>query len=256
MRLVAVAIQIFILSVSLFAADPLSPYVDASALATLRAGGSLTASVAAAGALKLLPAMAARERIAASAGALQPTLAVEILRLLPSATGPLDTADGWLKLYNALHAVSTMKGLPYYSTTRRKTVVLFTESYAVDSAETLRRIPDPVFTSIPADNMLVTVQDDSSFGKNTYRETFWQGTDHVEVRIENLTRISLLFFPFAEPGALVTQVALVPAGNDVLFYGMAGLRTTMPIGDRRSREESLANRLSAMADWLKTRLAK
>jgi hypothetical protein len=256
MRFVLVAIQILLFALPLSAEDPLSAFVEAGALRTLRAGGSVRASIPANGTLKLLPAMASRERIAAGASGLRPTVGVEIARIITvAAPDPLDSPAGMLRLYNALHAVSTMEGIPYFSTTRGKSQVLFSQSYAVASAESLLRIPDPVFGEIPDLDVLITLQNDSSFGRNTYQESFRRDTDHLEVRIENLTRISLLFFPFVDPHNLVTEVALIPAGNELLFYGVACLRTSMPIGDRHSREDSLSNRLAAMADWLKTRLA-
>jgi hypothetical protein len=256
MRFILVAIQMLLLALPLAAEDPLSAFVEAGALHTLRDGGSLKGSIPADGTLKLLPAMASRERIAALASGLRPTVGVEIARIIPvPGTDTADSPAGVLRLYNAMHAVSTMQGIPYFSTTRGKSVVLFTQSYAVSSAEALLRIPDPVFGEVPEIDELITLQNDSSFGRNTYRESFWRGPDHIEVTIENLTRISLLFFPFVEPRNLVTEVVLIPAGNDLLFYGLACLRTSMPIGDRHSREESLSNRLAAMADWLKSRLA-
>jgi hypothetical protein len=254
MRFVLVAIQLLLLALRLAAEDPLSAFVDADALRTLRAGGTVKGSVLSDGALRLLPSMASRDRIAASASGLQPTVGVEIARIITVGPEPADSPAGMLKLYNALHAVSTMQGIPYFSTSRGKQQVLFTQSYAVASAEKLLRIPDPVFSEIPELDVLITLQNDSSFGRNTYRESFWRGPDHLEVKIENLTKITLLIFPFVDPHNLVTEVALIPAGNDLLFYGLACLRTSMYIGDRHSREDSLTNRLIAMADWLKTRL--
>ena len=61
---------------------------------------------------------------------------------------------------------------------------------------------------------------------------------------------SLLFVPIIGARSFVVRIVLVPVGRDVLFYGAAALRSSMPLGDRRSREESLSNRLAAMTDWL------
>jgi hypothetical protein len=255
MRYVLVAIQMLLFTLPLAAEDPLSAFVGAADLRTLRAGGTVKASVVPEGTLKLLPAMTGHERMAVNVSRLKPSLGVEMVRLITVSPDPLDSPAGLLKLYNAMHAVSTMQGIPYFSSTRGKAQVLFTQSYAVESAENLLRVPDPVFSEIPTEDVLITFQNDSSFGKNTYQESFTHDGDHLEVKIENLTRISVLFFTFAEPRNMLTQMALIPAGNDLLFYGLACLRTSMPIGDRRTREESLSNRLSAIADWLKTRLA-
>jgi hypothetical protein len=254
MRFVLVAIQILLMAMPLAAEDPLSAFVGINDVQKLRGEGSVSSSVSSDGTLHLLPTMASRDRIVSDAQQKKLTVGVEILRVLTGLPDSPDSPAGLLKIYNAMHAVSTMQGIPYFSTTRGKTHVLFSQSWAVASEKKLDRIPDPVFSDIPAEDVLYTLQSDTSFGRNSYKESFWRDPDHLEVKIENLTTISFFFFPFIDPRNLVSHVALIPAGNDLLFYGLAYLRTSMPIGDRTSREESLANRLTAMADWLKTRL--
>jgi hypothetical protein len=167
----------------------------------------------------------------------------------------MDTPQGWLKIYNTLHAVSTMRGITYYSVSRGKVEVLFSKSYAISSASSPTRIEDPVFTEIPADDVLYTWQEDRSFGGIPYQESFRYRSDHLVAKIENLSTISVFILPLATPHNLVSYVAVIPVDKDLLFYGVACLRTSMPIGDRHSREESLSNRLLAMADWLKARLS-
>ena len=73
--------------------------------------------------------------------------------------------------------------------------------------------------------------------------------------MENLSTIRLLFIPFIQPQGLVSQVVLVPVGTDVLFYGVACIRTGMPLGDKSSRVQSMENRLTALAGWLEKRLS-
>ena len=177
-----------------------------------------------------------------------------MLRLLVGNGEPFESPQGMLRLYNSLHAVSTLKGIPYYSVTRGTTQVLFSESFAVAAPQGNLRIPDPVFDSIPLTDVLYTFQADQSFGRNTYREVFSAAEDHLSVRIENLTNIMVLFVPIIRPHDLVSYVALMPAGNELAFYGLAYLTTGFPIGDRHSREESLLNRLKAMEAWLAGRV--
>ncbi len=147
-----------------------------------------------------------------------------------------------------------MKGITYYSVTRGRQMVLFLQSYAISAPFRSAQVPDPVFRDIPREDDLFTFQEDSSFGKNTYREHFAFRDDHLVVKMENLTTISFMLVPIIRPHNLVSQVILVPAGKDLLFYGVAYLRTGMPIGDHRGKEESLKNRLIAMASWLRSRL--
>ena len=254
MRLVLLAIQMLLLVMPAIAEDPLSRYVDPVSLQKLRAGQMVRSSIPADGTLSIAPAVSSREEIASQVTARQPTVGVEVLRLITGSTEGGNGPDQWLRIYNELHAVSTMKGITYYSVTRGKEQVLFTESYAVSSADNARRIDDPVFDTIPPDDVLMTFQEDKSFGKNSYQESFRYRADHLVVKIENLTTVSFLFVPLVSPRNLVSQVVIIPAGPDILFYGVAYIRSSFPIGDRHSREDSLVNRLTAMANWLKDRI--
>jgi hypothetical protein len=254
MRFILLAILMALSVLPAIAEDPLARFVDAESLRKLRAGAAVTSSVPEEGGLKLLPAISTRESIAADISMLRPTVGVELLRLVPDLGEQMDSPEGWLKIYNTMHAVSSMRGITYYSVSRGKTEVLFTQSYAVSSAGSSTRIEDPVFTEIPESNLLNTWQEDRSFGGIPYQESFRFRTDHLVAKIENLSTISFFFLPLITPRNLVSLVAVIPVDRELLFYGIACIRTSMPIGDRHSREESLTNRLIAMADWLKGRI--
>jgi hypothetical protein len=255
MRLVLLAIQMLVLVLPAVAEDPLARYVGPAAAEKLSAGESVRASVAAGGLPVLVPAISSRGDIASDVASLRPTVAVEMLRLIRGSARGVDASEQWLQIYNALHAVSTMKGITYYSVTRGKEQVLFTQSYALSSTKDPKQMDDPVFATIPADDVLLTFQEDNSFGRNSYQESFHFRTDHLVVKIENLTTVSFLLMPLVSPRNLVSQVVLIPVGTDLLFYGLAYSRSLVPIGDRRSREDSLANRLTAVALWLTARLS-
>jgi Family of unknown function (DUF6675) len=255
MRLVLLAIQMLLLLVPLGAEDLFSRYFSEASLRALRGGRTLEASLPPDFALTLIPAIASRETVAAEVRDRRPSIGVEMTRIIGGLPQRMDTKDGWLLLYNCLHAVSTMKGIQYYSVTRGGNHVLFTESYVVDSAQSRNRVDDPVATQVPPEDSIFTFQEDGTFGKNIYQENYRYENDQLLVKIENITTINFLFLPIIQPRDLVSQVALIPSGNEVAFYGVSYLTTGFPLGDRHSREESLKNRLVAMADWLKARLA-
>ncbi len=248
------AIQMLIVLMPLCAEDPLSRYFPAASLDKLRAGKTLEASIPSDYRLSLVPALATRDQIAAEVRSRQPTIGMEMARIIGGLPRQMDTKDGWLLLYNVLHAVSTMKGIQYYSVTRGNTQVLFTDSYVIDSAAAKNRVQDPVAGDIPPDDVIYTFQEDNTFGKNVYQESYSYRGDHILVKIENLTTIMFLFVPIIAARNLVSEVALIPDGNEVAFYGVSYLSTGLPLGDRHSREQSLKNRLEAMANWLAARL--
>ncbi|HVP18456.1 MAG TPA: DUF6675 family protein, partial [Spirochaetia bacterium] len=164
MRLVLLAIQMMILIIPLSAEDPLSRYFPDSSLSRLRQGTLLAASLPPGFGLTLIPAIASREEISVEVKDSQPSIGVEVTSLIGGLPQRMDTDDGWLLLYNCLHAVSTMKGIKYYSISRGGYHVLFSDSYVVDSAETRNRVDDPRAAEIPADDQILTVQQDGTFG--------------------------------------------------------------------------------------------
>jgi len=255
MRIGVVAIQMLLCALPLHAADPLAPFVGSDALQKLRAGTTLKASLPQDATLSLVPDVTSRSTIAGDVKDVNPTVGAELLKILPGPGIAMDAPSGQLLLFNAMHAVSTMKGVTYWSVTRGKEMVLFLESYVISSLSKQDRMPDPVFTGTPESHELLTFQEDSSFGKNTYSELFSVRADHLLVKSENLSTITFLLIPIIQPRGLVSQVALVPAGTDVLFYGLAYIRTGFPLGDKASRVQSLENRLTALAGWLEKRLS-
>lgn len=254
MKLVRLAIQMLIFVSPLCAQDSLERYFRPASLDQMRAGKTLSASVPADWGLSLVPSIASRESISAELKTRKPSIGMEMSSIIAGLPRQMDTKEGWLLLYNGLHAVSTMKGIPYYSFSRGTNRVLFSESYAVDSTTRKERVADSTFSEIPTEDLIYTFQEDGTFGKNVYEERFSFRNDHLLVRIHNITTISFLFLPLIQPGDLVSQIVLIPNGNDVAFYGVSYLSTSFPMGDRHAREESLKNRLTAMANWLKSRL--
>jgi len=243
-------LALILLPAVLCGSDPLTRFLNPASLSALRSGGTVVSRLAVGGVPRLLPSFGGDEGVAP----IHPTIGVEMLRILVGNGEPFETPQGMLRLFNSLHAVSTLKGIPYYSVTRSNTQVLFSQSFAVADPRGNTRIPDPVFDSLPRTDVLYTFQEDQNFGRNTYREVFSAVEDHLSVRIENVTNIMLLFVPIIRPHDLVSYVALMPAGNELAFYGLAYLTTGFPIGDRHSREESLLNRLKAMETWLAGRV--
>jgi hypothetical protein len=271
MRVVLLAIQIAFTAAFAWGQDGLGTWVTKHSADILQTGAPVTRSIGSDGSLVLLPPVSSQNEINSEMVSLRPSVGVEFLRIVKAAPSasvgasapatpfgapatPFGALD-WLRLFNTLHAASTMQGVTYFSVSRGKPEVLFVQSYAIASPASRQRISDPASTAIPLSSLFYTFQEDHSFGKNVYEETFTAPGDHIAVKIENLTTISLVLIPIIGPRSFVVRIVLVPVGRDLLFYGAAALRSGMPLGDRRSREESLINRLVAMTDWLGRELA-
>jgi len=201
-----------------------------------------------------LPAVDSREEILADVRRLDPTIVVELLRWYPNPPARLDTADGRLRLFNSMRAVSTLRGLVYWSASRGKERVLFTLSHAVAGPADLAPLADPVAATLPEQDRLYSLQEDQTFGRHVYLGVYTNRVDHVVVRTENVDTISYLLLPVMKPGGLVSWSLLVPFPDGVLLAGILCSRTSMPVVDRPGREASLLNRLVAMSTWVGARL--
>jgi hypothetical protein len=248
--IVAEAALLLAALVPAFADGRLDAYIPPAALAELEARGSVVHSFLAGEALTLTPAAPAAGRIAAEAAAARPMVGVEVLRLTPVLTRPLESPEGRLSALNRLASVSALKDLPYWSASRKKQWVLFTESYTVQSPRQPRRIPDPVFTALPEAALFHSFQADSSFGRNFYKTDVHTDSECIWTCTQNIDAISYLLIPVVPAGGFITYSLVIPVDGRLLFYGTSLLRTTIPLGDATARAESLRNRLLAVSGWL------
>ncbi len=206
--------------------------------------------------LALAPMIGCAETLGGEIRDFKATVGVEVLRLMPAARAPKDQPLDLAAVLTALASASAMKGITYWSVTHNARRVLFLESYAVESPRQPVRVPDPVFASpIPIETEMYTFQEDSTFGRNFYRSVFRAGSGCIRVKTENTNAITFLFIPVIPAGGLVNHTVVAPTRYGLVFYGVALLRASVPIGDTRSRAESLTNRVIAAADWLEARFS-
>jgi len=178
---------------------------------------------------------------------------VELLRLYEGQTD-WSTPEAHLRIYNVLRSVGSMKGIQYYSASRKKMRTLFAESYLVDGPQTAVPQPDPVLDSIAADSTVYMFQEDLTFGKNLYRSRLRYVEGCFLVEASNLTVMRYLRLPMVQPENSYSLVLLVPADRRILFYGVAGAHTARFLGLERTKEDSFYNRLQALYGWFASRM--
>jgi hypothetical protein len=227
--------------------------IDEPTLARLVAQGEVQSSLSGGVAPSLVPAIAERAEVIAAVRQTGLTTGVELLRLYEGETD-FSTPEAHLRIYNILRSISSMKGLEYYSASRKKMRTLFGQSYVVDGPQSRIPRPDPVAESIPADSTLYVVQEDLTFGENLYTSRVRYGGSYFLVENRNLTTLRYLLMPMVQPGDSLSLLVLVPEGNRILFYGITAARTLRLFGLERSREDSSYNRLQALYGWFTRRL--
>jgi len=209
------------------------------------------------GDLSLVPMIGCAGTLGVEVRDFRATVGVEVLRLMPAVRSSKDRPLDLAVVLTALASASAMKGTTYWSVTHNERRILFLESYAVESPQQPVRVPDPVFaSSIPSETQMYTFQEDTTFGRNFYRSVFQAGSGCIRVKTENTNAITYLFIPVIPAGGLVNHTVVAPTESGLVYYGAALLRSSVPIGNVRSRAESLTNRVIAAADWLEARFAK
>ena len=150
----------------------LVPALTAEDRASLAADGEVTHLYSLPDEPRLAPAF--QENILEDIRQIKPRLGVEVLFLAPA----VDGSPAAPTVFTTLQSISTMEGIEYYSQSRGYMRTLFHESYVIDHPGTRKRLPDPVWTTVPSQDRLYVYQRDSSFGKNVLQ---------LDYRVEDAT---------------------------------------------------------------------
>ena len=161
-----------------------------------------------------------------------------------------------LTLYNILRSVSTLQGLEYYSASRGEMRLLFEESWAIaDVKNPKEALPDPLVSSIPAEDSILIHQKDKSFNNNESSMTFQAGTNAFAADIVNLTPMRYKgFIKIANPGNVQIHLIVVPVKEGLLMYGTMSAKTLNVKAFLDRARNSFTNRVIALTGWYKTRL--
>jgi hypothetical protein len=203
-------------------------------------------------ALAIAPAHPAVESIRAAIAAEKPSVVVETAFVL-ARKRPSDEAARKAELasiYGALRSFSTLKGIEYYSVSRKAIRVLYEESHRIASEADRAPLPDlapPAPDALPTTETELVLQKDTTFGTNLYRYSLASFDDAVLLEATNLTRFSYALVPMVAPGALHSRLLVVAAEDAIVFYAESA--ASAPGLVRARLGESFANRAEALFKW-------
>jgi len=180
---------------------------------------------------------------------LDPNLTIESLRLYKKPSGDNWSAAERLALYNGILALSTLKGLEYYSKSRDRMRILYEATSVIDGPAAKKNIPDPVYGTPPAQVDLYARLKDSTFGDNIYKFTYYANESAFIVYQENLTTISYGIIPLVEKNKLRSVIAVFDCGPYLLVYAASLAKASMVPGMKQRAGESINNKAAAMLAW-------
>jgi hypothetical protein len=261
MKSIVIFILVFSLAVPCVFSVPLENLVSSSNAARLRSSGeSIIETQLRNPTPVLLPQDNELRRIVGGImSSLEPNILVETLYLYRKPASVDGALDGWTDaqrtgVFNQLMSISSMTGLQYYSASRRAMRTFYEYSYLVNAPDTRNRIPDPVFTMVPASLTLYARQKDLTFGDNIYRYDFVTVQDAVYFTQDNITALTIALIPVINRGNLKTVMAVIDCGDSILIYAasMTKALSVPGIGDRVSN--SFSNRAQAVLGWFNGKL--
>jgi len=160
----------------------------------------------------------------------------------------------FLSIYNTLLSSGTMKGIEYYSQTRKKMRTLFTESHEIKSLDNTEAVADPVFEIIPLILNRYLLQTDKTFGENLYETIYKFDGSTIWVNMINKTKMKYKFITMVKPENMSINLFILPMEDGLLFYGVSAAETSTFLGLEKANKESFYNRIKAMYNWFSDQL--
>jgi hypothetical protein len=252
MKKIGSAMLILILSAARLVADlppELSGLFASADSAQLARTGELTSTFKENGAPRFLPHLAQAEEVRQGVANLKPMFGVEVC-FVHKAVRKTDGETERRGIFRTLSAISTLKGLEYYSVSRKRMRELFIEAYRVSAPEKRDRQPDLVEDGpVPAYRLIHTFQNDSTFGENFFSVAYRSAGGAFSMTMQNTNKIWYGIIPLIDPGNLVYYIIVYPAGDYLLFYSLVCVNGANPFGIMESKTESFYNRIKALDGW-------
>lgn len=167
------------------------------------------------------------------------------------------TIDDTTHISNILHSVSTMEGIEYYSTSRKKMRTLYEKSYAVQPRMTKKKktswekAPD----DLTAQTQLV-LQKDLTFGEFIYQYSYYAENNCVSFVCENTEKLMYGIFSLVNPYEMNVSLLIFDLGDYVLAYANTRANFARLPGIEKKLKNSFSSRADALYQWFITSYEK
>ena len=147
-----------------------------------------------------------------------------------------------------VRSVSKMEGMKYYSTTKKKECVLYDKCYMIAGPGDERKVADN--NTGNADGQIsYCLQNDNSFGKNTYKLSYFQKDDTLLCKFSILDKMGLGPFKAIYPDKMQINILVIDCGEDLLLYLNTDLDSVKFPGIKGQITDSMSSRMDAVYKW-------
>lgn len=148
-----------------------------------------------------------------------------------------------------MRSVSKMKGMEYYSNTRKRFDTLYLESYRIENPDSTIPVADLLDGN--ADGKIIyAFQEEHSFGKGVYKISYSENSKMVVMKMENLTTLSYGIIKAVKPEKCKVCVNVIDDGDGYFVWiGMSADFMSMSILEKKMNK-SFQARLDAIFKWI------
>ena len=150
-----------------------------------------------------------------------------------------------------VRSISKMQGMKYYSSTKKKECVLYEKAYMIKGPGNKTKVADQN-TGNADGQVSYCLQDDNSFGVNTYKLSYYQKNDMLLCRFDILDKMGLGPFNAIYPGKMVINILVIDCGEDLLLYLNTDLDSIKFPGIKGQITDSMSARMDAVYKWFIT----
>ena len=158
-------------------------------------------------------------------------------------------------LSKILRSISNLKGLQYYSPSRKKKRLLYKDSFVVEKKETKNgkfeyvKANDPLTETMDGLSVLVS-QEDLTFGKNIYKYDYFQDNYGMGLMLENISPLYYSLFKAIDEKELNSCVIFHDVGDYLLIYASTKANFAKLYGIEKKIKSSFSSRLDALCGFL------
>ena len=150
-----------------------------------------------------------------------------------------------------VRSISKMQGMTYFSSTKNKECVLYEKTYMIAGPNDKTKIADQN-TGNADGQVSYCLQDDNSFGVNTYKLSYFQKDDTLLCNFSILDKMGIGPFKAIYPGKMIINILVIDCGDDLLLYLNTDLDSVKFPGIKGQITDSMSSRMDAVYKWFTT----
>lgn len=148
-----------------------------------------------------------------------------------------------------VRSISKMKGMQYYSNTRKRYETLYTESYRIENPNSVQPVADDLEGSSDGKTMYL-FQNEHTFGKGYYQVQYHENKKMVSMQMKNTSAMYFGIIKAVDPDKLKIVVNIIDDGDGYYVYLGMSVDFMQLAGMESKMNKSFQARLDALYNWI------